>query len=116
VTTSPAVRLALGLALASSACSHPSAVADAGEDSAATALDLCDAFTESGAACLLASPVRCFPECESGGCFCRATPEGPRWACDTDLSCVPDCAPIDEECGATGSAVAAIDAGDGGSD
>jgi hypothetical protein len=109
----PALGLTLVLALGSAACSRANGVADAGEDGAVMVLDLCDAFTEVGTACPLASPARCFPECEAGGCFCRATPEGPRWACDTDLSCVPDCAPIDPECGVTSPTA---DARDGSSD
>jgi len=113
VANRAALHVAIVLAIASAACSRGGAVADAGEDGATPLLDICDAFTEVGTACPLASPVRCFPECEAGGCFCRATSEGPRWACETDLSCVPDCAPIDDACGVTGPAG---DAGGGDSD
>ncbi len=73
---------------------------DGGTD-AGEAFDLCDAFTTVGSACPTASPTRCFPMCDAGGCFCRATAGGPQWACTTDLSCLPPCAPIDDACAAT---------------
>lgn len=73
---------------------------DGGTD-AGEAFDLCDAFTTVGSACPSASPTRCFPMCDAGGCFCRATAGGPQWACTTDLSCLPPCAPIDDACAAT---------------
>jgi hypothetical protein len=65
---------------------------------AAPIFDLCDAFTEVGATCPMASPVTCFQECEAGGCFCDETSSGPRWTCVTDRSCLPACAPIDDAC------------------
>ncbi len=72
---------------------------DAGvEDAGAPLFDLCDAFTSVGSACPTASPVRCFPLCEAGGCYCGQTAEGPRWNCVTDVSCQPACAPIDDAC------------------
>ena len=72
---------------------------------------ICAEFTEAGAPCPLVSPVRCFPECDAGGCFCLSTPAGARWTCRTDLSCVADCAPIDDGCAPvpTGSDEAAIE-------
>jgi len=76
---------------------------DAAGDATADVVTVCDEFTEVGAPCSLASPLVCFPMCEAGGCSCRPTASGPRWACTTDLSCVPDCAPIDETCGAGGA-------------
>lgn len=92
--------LAIALALGGTACSRNSAAGDDGgsEDAPATVVDICDAFTGVGTACPLASPVQCFAECEAGGCFCRTTAEGPQWACVTDLSCIPDCGPIDDAC------------------
>jgi hypothetical protein len=60
--------------------------------------EICTEFTEAGAPCSRVSPVRCFAECTTGGCSCQTTPAGPRWTCVTDLSCVPDCAPVDEAC------------------
>jgi hypothetical protein len=71
-------------------------------DSTTTPVDgepaICLAFTEAGAPCSPASPVRCFAECEAGGCYCSQTPAGSRWVCVTDLSCLPDCAPVDDGC------------------
>jgi hypothetical protein len=74
--------------------------ASAGDDAApsdatSSAFDLCDAFTGVGTACPVASPERCFPLCEAGGCFCSATDGGPRWSCVNDLSCQPPCSPLD---------------------
>jgi len=69
----------------------------AGPDDAAEPL-ICTQFTAAGSPCPTASPVLCFQECEAGGCTCRAMPGGPRWVCVTDLSCVPDCAPVDDGC------------------
>jgi hypothetical protein len=71
---------------------------EGGQDAAASVFDLCDAFTEVGAACPGPSPILCFPMCEAGGCTCSVSPSGPRWTCATDLSCVPDCAPLDDGC------------------
>ena len=72
----------------------------AGDDATYRAVDVCDAFTAVGSVVSrpLASPVRCFPLCEVGGCSCRPTSAGPRWTCETDLSCIPDCGPIDDAC------------------
>jgi len=67
-------------------------------DASAPGVDLCDAFTGVDTACPIASPTRCFPDCDAGGCYCRATEAGPRWACVTDLSCMPSCAPIEDGC------------------
>jgi len=71
---------------------------ESGDDAAEPLI--CTEFTEAGAPCPTPSPVRCFPECEAGGCFCTATPQGPRWTCESDLSCLADCAPLDDGCGA----------------
>jgi hypothetical protein len=57
-----------------------------------------DAFTGVGTACPVVSPVLCFPVCEAGGCLCEQTPDGPRWRCILDNSCLPACAPIDDAC------------------
>jgi hypothetical protein len=59
---------------------------------------ICMEFTEPGSPCSAPSPVRCFPECEAGGCYCSATAQGPRWTCQSDLSCLADCAPLDDGC------------------
>jgi hypothetical protein len=82
--------------------------ASSGDDSSADATeggevtdggaDICDEFTEVGAVCPRVSPVRCFALCDTGGCYCEATPQGPRWTCHTDTTCIPDCAPIDDGC------------------
>jgi hypothetical protein len=83
----------------STSASTPAGGADAGTDDAPPAiLDICDAFTGVGARCPLESPVRCFPECEAGGCYCGPGDAGAVWACVTDLSCVPDCGPLDDGC------------------
>jgi hypothetical protein len=84
--------------------------------------EICTEFTEAGAPCSRVSPVRCFPECTTGGCSCTTSPSGARWTCTTDLSCVPDCAPLDDACsqpqggddgGATGDG-GGVDGGDAG--
>lgn len=61
---------------------------------------ICTEFTEAGAPCPAASPVRCFSECEAGGCYCReqAPGEPPIWVCTVDTTCLPDCAPLDDGC------------------
>ena len=84
-------------------CSTTSSSADGGEggssaDGSSELLDICDAFTSVGERCPLESPVRCFPECEAGGCYCNHGDGGAVWACVTDLSCVPDCGPLDDGC------------------
>jgi hypothetical protein len=87
-----------------------------GDDAAEPAI--CLEFTEAGAPCSTASPVRCFAECEAGGCSCMATSQGPRWACQSDLSCMPDCGPLDDGCSPpgddSGDDVTGDDAGDEG--
>ena len=79
-------------------CAGSGASPDGGADAPVSVIDVCDAFTGVDTACPLASPVRCFAACDSGGCSCRPTPAGARWACETDLSCVPDCGPLDDGC------------------
>ena len=112
--SSALVAVALGLAGASltpTACDNASSADGGGGTGDESATDdegtgpleasepaICTEFTEAGAPCALPSPVRCFPECTAGGCSCMATPVGPRWRCQTDLSCLPDCAPIDDGC------------------
>jgi hypothetical protein len=96
-------------------CSETTAsVVDASPLDAALAPDPCDpdAFTGVGSACPAASPLRCFPLCEAGGCSCNETDNGPRWACVTDLSCLPQCAPLDDACASDAGDVS--DAGDAG--
>jgi hypothetical protein len=90
-------------ALACSACTGDNGNAsDAGGDATLEATDICSQFTDetkAGDPCPQASPTRCFPECESGGCYCAVgMGGGPAWKCTTDLSCMPDCAPIDDAC------------------
>jgi hypothetical protein len=52
---------------------------------------LCMQFSQIGDPCPAPSPVRCFPQCDAGGCFCTSSGSGPpTWVCQTDLSCVPD--------------------------
>jgi hypothetical protein len=96
-----AVALALPWACSGSGASGGDGGADAtteGGDDAAEPL-ICTEFTEAGAPCSTPSPVRCFAECEAGGCSCTATPQGPRWSCHSDQSCMADCAPLDDGCG-----------------
>ena len=84
---------------ASSGTASEAGVEDgSGDDASEPAI--CMQFSAVGDPCPTASPVRCFPECDSGGCFCKSTGTGgpPRWACTVDLSCVPDCAPLDDGC------------------
>jgi hypothetical protein len=109
----------LVLALGGVGCGGDDAASDGGSDATVDAFDLCDAFTEVGAACPFASPLRCFPTCEAGGCFCRATSGGPQWTCQVDVSCLPDCAPLDDGCasgnpGDDGGADTGDDGGEGG--
>jgi hypothetical protein len=69
-------------------------------DAGAPTYDLCDAFTGAGTTCATPGPFVCFPFCD-GGCTCAAMTGGARWTCVTDLSCVPQCAPLealDGEC------------------
>src|SRR5271165_4381295 len=99
----PGLGLGFALALTLSlpgACNGSSASggdggADATTDSGDDASEplICTEFTEAGAPCSTPSPLRCFAECEAGGCSCTATPQGPRWTCQSDLSCLADCAP-----------------------
>lgn len=72
------------------------ATTESGDD--ASEPPICMEFTEPGSPCSAPSPVRCFPECEAGGCYCSATAQGPRWTCQSDLSCLADCAPLDDGC------------------
>ncbi|HEY3822365.1 MAG TPA: hypothetical protein VGL81_34605 [Polyangiaceae bacterium] len=108
----PGVGLGFGLALilaVPGACNNNSSASgdDGGAidgtiedgDDAAEPL-ICTEFTAVGAPCSTPSPVRCFAECEAGGCYCTATPSGPRWTCQSDLSCVADCGPLDDGCAA----------------
>jgi hypothetical protein len=82
-------------------CSTSGEASDAGADASVVVIDVCDAFTGVGTACPLESPVRCFPACEASGCYCRASTKGAVWECVTDLSCVPDCGPLDDGCNGT---------------
>jgi hypothetical protein len=97
----------IAISLGSVACSQNGSASDGGEDAeedvTVDVVTICDEFTEAGARCSLAGPFVCFPMCEAGGCSCRPTADGPRWGCTTDLSCVPDCGPIDDSCAAGGS-------------
>lgn len=70
---------------------------------------ICMQFSQAGDPCPSASPVRCFPQCDSGGCSCVSLETGapPVWVCRTDLSCVPDGPEAEDAAGAT-------EAGDGG--
>jgi hypothetical protein len=70
-----------------------------GADGGYRVVDICDAFTGVDTACPVASPVRCFAYCEAGGCYCSVTPAGARWSCTVDMSCMPDCGPLDDGCG-----------------
>jgi hypothetical protein len=110
--------VALALALAGPACNGGGGAGDGGPaDATIPPSDgeptICTEFTEVGAPCPTASPVRCFPECEAGGCSCTQTPSGRVWVCQTDLSCIPDCAPLDDGCAQvpTGDALAGDDGG-----
>jgi hypothetical protein len=87
-----------------SACKSDSEASDAGASGDASTDgpgNICDEFTEAGAPCSVASSAACFPMCEAGGCFCTAKPgAAPRWVCVIATTCLPDCAPLDESCGA----------------
>jgi hypothetical protein len=107
------VFLTLAIASASLGCGGDHAeAAEAGPEDATAAVNVCDidAFTGVGTACPAPSALVCFPQCEAGGCSCQATPDGPRWACVTDRSCLPSCAPIDDACAAEASLYGDLDA------
>jgi hypothetical protein len=91
--------LAFSLAGCGATSSAATATVEGGPTDAAVAIDPCDldAFSGAGNACPFVTPIRCFAQCEAGGCFCQGTDSGPRWACTTDRSCLPACAPIDLE-------------------
>jgi hypothetical protein len=105
--------LGLAAAVGLAGCGGGGATSDGGADATVPSDDggsgegpstLCDEFTEAGAPCPGVSALRCFPLCDAGGCYCRLTPGGggPRWVCVNDTTCLPDCAPVDPECGAAG--------------
>ncbi len=88
----------IGLGAAGCTGGDSGSSSDAG-DATIEATDICSMFTDAGDPCPQASPTRCFPLCEAGGCYCQVSMGGgPRWKCVTDLSCIPDCAPIDDAC------------------
>ncbi len=100
-------RLATGYAALVAASCHGGSASptDAGAEAGDIGGDasepaICMQFSQVGDPCPGPSPVRCFPECDSGGCFCRSTAKGgpPVWVCQTDLSCIPDCGPLDDGC------------------
>jgi hypothetical protein len=97
--------LLLLLRAAAAGCATSGDASDSDADSDADAsdmvVDVCDAFSGVGTACPLESPVRCFPACEASGCYCRGAGDGAVWMCDIDLSCVPDCGPLDDGCAAS---------------
>jgi hypothetical protein len=80
------------------ACSPSSETGDGDADDGPMVIDICDAFTGVGSTCPIVSPVLCFPLCEAGGCFCGPGDAGAVWECVNDLSCVPDCGPLDDGC------------------
>jgi hypothetical protein len=90
--------LAALLCLAAGCTGGSSAEADAGADAGYRTIDICDAFTGVDSVCPMASPVRCFAYCEAGGCYCSVTAAGARWSCVIDMSCTPDCGPLDDGC------------------
>jgi hypothetical protein len=80
------------------------------EDPSEEGPDYCDfdAFFRvdgNGGACSPIAPNKpCFVECEAGGCYCVAGPEGTGiWQCQVDTSCLPKCAPDDLDCSLDGS-------------
>jgi len=115
--------LTLASALAVTGCSNGNAAGDAGAGDATTADDtdgsepaICTEFTEAGAPCPTASPVRCFACGDaSAGCYCRSTSDGPRWTCITDPSCFP-CTLGDEDCAPAAGDDASEASADGASD
>jgi hypothetical protein len=102
----------LAWATSLAACGGDDTASDSGADatgggaetsSGEAGATICDEFTEAGAPCLGPSALRCFPLCDTGGYYCRATPGGgAHWVCVTDTTCLPDCAPIDEACMSAG--------------
>jgi hypothetical protein len=91
--------LAVLLSLEAGCTGGGGGAADGGADVAYQVVDICDAFTGVETACPMASPVRCFAYCEAGGCYCSAASDGAQWTCVTDISCMPDCGPLDDGCG-----------------
>jgi hypothetical protein len=116
--------LSLALVQTVAGCGGDSNAADGGSTDATMfppdgEPEICLEFTKAGAPCSHASPVRCFAECDAGGCYCSQSPGGARWTCITDLACVPDCGPLDDGCspmplgddGSTGDDGGGADAG-----
>jgi hypothetical protein len=117
--------VALAAATAVAACSSDEEAPKPAETPDATAPprlgDPCDTYTALGEACDVPPTVRCFPLCETGGCFCRSGASGRVWVCENDFSCFPDAAPdfdgapvgpIDEPDAATDGDVGTTDASD----
>src|SRR5438094_75204 len=93
----------IGFALAALLATHIALYACSKDDGAAGDADAateggqadpCSLYTDAGDRCPVVTPKACFPMCDNGGCFCKAGPDGPRWTCVIDTSCVPDGAPI----------------------
>ena len=56
-------------------------------------------LVHNGGSCYPVANIRCFPLCATGGCWCRpggSVPDAGVWQCQSDVSCLPDSAPIDE--------------------
>jgi hypothetical protein len=89
---------AFGFGSMAGCSSDEAAPADAGPETApGPEGDLCNGFTSVGQPCAPVSNKACFPECEKGGCFCRAGQDGKGvWSCVTDLSCYPVAGPLED--------------------
>ncbi len=89
---------AFGFGSVAGCSSDDAAPADGGSDAdAGPEIDLCNSFTSVGQPCAPVSNKACFPECEKGGCFCRAGQDGRGvWSCTTDLSCYPEAGPLED--------------------
>jgi hypothetical protein len=66
--------------------------ADASIDGPEFDADPCSSYTGVGKTCSLQPTRICFPQCQTGGCFCQ----NGVWACRTDFSCYTDATPLDE--------------------
>lgn len=89
------------VALAGSAavqCGGDATTSPANDAATEPPVDLCnvDTYTGVGKPCPYVSSKLCFRQCDSGGCKCVGSPNGPVWSCVTDHACDLDGSPLDD--------------------
>ena len=95
---------ALAIPVFAPGCSSDDSAAPTNDASASTGspdADVCGdpSLVQNGGPCYPVADIRCFPLCATGGCWCRkggTNPDAGIWQCQSDVSCLPDSAPIDE--------------------